>query len=552
MKIALYEKQYNLLLSNLPDDGEINEIDSTPSPSTAPSSTSSSTPTDSTSTSPTGTGTATQTSAPPYPEVGKWESGVTRGAGNQIGVTKWSDIVGSTLTRGKANPLKEQILGTTDMGTYTPSPETIAKQKAEQQKEINFKNNFFIVKIPKTDKWNDNNIVLPKLVDGIKTTYDVWKSPIDPYSIFNSWRGTAWESYIPDSKYLDYILPNGTVRSFMVNGLKYNSYFQLIDQKNYKYGFLWYYNEDNQPFNPYDYIGKDQIPKKYIKVDETWWDKWGQWLLMGGSLLVSLLVPGAAGIWIAIGLDLTAAADILIREGDTIGAGMCAVLAFLPVIGKVLKWGEIPAETVNKLSKEFAPLKTEQEIIGKVNSLPAKEKYILQRLLKEDPKRIASIIDSELSRKLTTKSQASKVIATINKGIKEGVISKKSGYQWYKKLGVRRFGYEIAATGFIIAGGISLKTYFEKIKQKAIKDKIKVDLDMISEADVLAGKIEKMDASGDGSSKIDSVLDSYYEKYQNTQEDLTKFYKISVDVMNAYIKNQNQDLNKVAQMSDNN
>jgi hypothetical protein len=38
----------------------------------------------------------------------KWESGVTRGPANQIGVTKWSDVVGSTLKRGKANPLSEQ------------------------------------------------------------------------------------------------------------------------------------------------------------------------------------------------------------------------------------------------------------------------------------------------------------------------------------------------------------------------------------------------------------------------------------------------------------
>lgn len=43
-----------------------------------------------------------------YPEVGKWESGVERGPGNQIGVTKWSDVVGSKLVRGKGNPLKEQ------------------------------------------------------------------------------------------------------------------------------------------------------------------------------------------------------------------------------------------------------------------------------------------------------------------------------------------------------------------------------------------------------------------------------------------------------------
>jgi hypothetical protein len=43
-----------------------------------------------------------------YPEVGKWESGIERGADNQISVTKWSDVVGSKLTRGHANPLKEQ------------------------------------------------------------------------------------------------------------------------------------------------------------------------------------------------------------------------------------------------------------------------------------------------------------------------------------------------------------------------------------------------------------------------------------------------------------
>ena len=43
-----------------------------------------------------------------YPEVGKWESGIERGSANQIGVTKWADVVGSKLKRGHANPLKEQ------------------------------------------------------------------------------------------------------------------------------------------------------------------------------------------------------------------------------------------------------------------------------------------------------------------------------------------------------------------------------------------------------------------------------------------------------------
>lgn len=48
----------------------------------------------------------TQSGAKGYPEVGKWESEASRGPANQIGITKWSDVVGSTLKRGKANKLK--------------------------------------------------------------------------------------------------------------------------------------------------------------------------------------------------------------------------------------------------------------------------------------------------------------------------------------------------------------------------------------------------------------------------------------------------------------
>jgi hypothetical protein len=41
-----------------------------------------------------------------YPAVTKWESGVARGPANQIGNTKWSDIV--KLNRGKANPIDQK------------------------------------------------------------------------------------------------------------------------------------------------------------------------------------------------------------------------------------------------------------------------------------------------------------------------------------------------------------------------------------------------------------------------------------------------------------
>ena len=89
MKILISEKQYDLLLGHgrkLQDIDEEGEVD----PAAAqPKS-----------------GTGSSGDKQGYPEVGKWESGVTRGPANQTGVTKWSDIVGSTLKRGKSNPLK--------------------------------------------------------------------------------------------------------------------------------------------------------------------------------------------------------------------------------------------------------------------------------------------------------------------------------------------------------------------------------------------------------------------------------------------------------------
>jgi hypothetical protein len=50
-------------------------------------------------------GTSSSGDATGYPQVTKWESGVTRGPANQIGVTKWSDVVGQSLKRGKGNTL---------------------------------------------------------------------------------------------------------------------------------------------------------------------------------------------------------------------------------------------------------------------------------------------------------------------------------------------------------------------------------------------------------------------------------------------------------------
>ena len=79
MKIIISEKQLKLLLSNKKDIDE-EELSSSD--------------------------TSTKTSS--YPEVGKWSTDLDRsGPANQIDTkSRWSEIVGSKLTRGKANKLK--------------------------------------------------------------------------------------------------------------------------------------------------------------------------------------------------------------------------------------------------------------------------------------------------------------------------------------------------------------------------------------------------------------------------------------------------------------
>lgn len=86
MKVLINEKQLKLILSKDIEEKEISEQDAAAATPSA--------------------GTSSSGSKQGYPQVGKWESGVTRGPGNQIGVTKWSDVVGSILKRSKANPLK--------------------------------------------------------------------------------------------------------------------------------------------------------------------------------------------------------------------------------------------------------------------------------------------------------------------------------------------------------------------------------------------------------------------------------------------------------------
>lgn len=107
--MGLTEKQYKHILSKLSEQSEAEPVKAEPEAGTS----------------------STQAGGTGYPEVGKWESGVTRGPANQVGVTKWADVVGSKLTRSKANQLKEQNNGDWGYG-FTPLSPIAAKQMREK------------------------------------------------------------------------------------------------------------------------------------------------------------------------------------------------------------------------------------------------------------------------------------------------------------------------------------------------------------------------------------------------------------------------------------
>jgi hypothetical protein len=93
MDLLLTEKQLKLILSK-----EVTEQGETTDAAGSPEAAASAAPESGTSSGSTGGGQG-------YPTVDKWESGVSRGPANQVDVTKWEDVVGSSLKRGKGNPL---------------------------------------------------------------------------------------------------------------------------------------------------------------------------------------------------------------------------------------------------------------------------------------------------------------------------------------------------------------------------------------------------------------------------------------------------------------
>ena len=539
MKLGLTDKQYNNLLT-LISETELEE-QAEPPPADPEAGTSSK-----------------QSGGQGYPSVGKWESGVTRGPGNQVGVTKWADVVGSKLTRGKANPLKEQE-GRQDVLNYVKNDGQQEKVKKENEKR-DFDDKFIIVKIPPRNRFNKTSLVIPKSGE-----HEVWDPNLDRVQVFfKSWEGTENQNKIPENKVFNPLFPDNTLRNFTTENRDF--YISKLVFKNGSWEFDWYVNKnDGKPYDENETLKGVKIPNEYIS---DWYDQWGKIVLPISSVLVFFIFPGWGGIVAATLLDLGVAA-IEFSRGDTLGGIINLIAAFLPGVSEYLGWGRCTIEEAKAVSTYVKDIKYSNELPEMFNAMSPtyikndRHRYLLQKLVSENPKVIKEAIDKVIVNgvKIASKDKSKmlRLMLNLNYMFKNKLISKQSAKSIFDTLAAREMGYFFTAYG-VIHIGVKLGSWaYEQMVNRGYDKIVENKFEEITDNPGLINTIESDPAFDLGpqitkiyemglitqyDSKINPVLDIYQKKYQETNP---KYYvKISGYLLNEFIKNQNQDFKKLA------
>jgi hypothetical protein len=385
----------------------------------------------------------------------KWDSGVTRGPGNQIGVTKWSDVVGSSLKRGKANPLSEQEVSSSFVKILRPDGKIM--NAPLNTKIIGF--------------FDESAMDGGKFKDSLKNFLSKENGGFGNKQT-QAWIPSDWSKIIKINSVSTFTTPdNKTYKASFRHpkldelGKKNVSWdqFYLLDSEPNNWKFYGYFTDQGTSFNGL----------KEVEPEKSFWDEWKYVILAAASIVAVIVLPGIGGILVSIGLDLVSSA-LQYSEGDTIGAGVSVILAFLPVIGKAIPALKVSEEVSLKLAKQFAPLKTEAEILAMVKSLPQQERYLMQKLLAEDPKKLTLLMEKEMFGHVT-QTNAGDVVSKINALIKNKVLDKVKAEKLYKSLGLKRFGFDLIASIGVAGGGVLIQHVTaptEKEKKKEITNKI--------------------------------------------------------------------------------
>jgi hypothetical protein len=329
----------------------------------------------------------------------KWESGVTRGPANQIGVTKWSDTVGSSLKRGKANPLSEQTMLTPSINpvvinkTFNPATDTPTKEYETFWGDM--------YKIPtdgsvRVSFWNDEKPRGLNFKDAFEKDGRVFwpHTYLDPKTKkpFVKNELAAGEDFLKNT------FPTGTLKTiYVVNEEKH--FTVTLTRKSTG---SWevnngYFYSDGKKYEKYD-------PEKYVHVSFTtkaiiWLeDNWPLVAEVLVSIIAGILTSGAsffvqAAIQAGVGLAFAGGTYYFSdREyDDQVGLAVGVAIAFIPYVSAFAnKYKLGPAyDALTSYADDFAKATTKEEVelvFKKVGEEAPEALDLLKAAFKEIPK----------------------------------------------------------------------------------------------------------------------------------------------------------------------
>jgi hypothetical protein len=309
MKLGLTEKQYEDIISKILEQSEAEPVSPEPEAGTS----------------------SAQTGGKGYPEVGKWESGVTRGPGNQIGVTKWSDVVGSKLTRSKGNQLKEQVTNpVSDFLIDRMSKYTTIKTPLGSKLQIPIGSKILGVYEGSTSFFNSVKNWISKDKGGLgNSNTDRWlpqdaKTVNGWLSVFPRIIGSVSSFKTPDGK-----VYTSTIRNTKLNKVNDWAEFDLLepDLKS------WSMN----------YVDSQGLPYQMDKLDSflfsttNWLEKNGEELIwIAAAIVAGILTGGLADLVVGGAFMSGAAAGTTAISGLGVNVSVRALVTYLAEAGV---WG---------------------------------------------------------------------------------------------------------------------------------------------------------------------------------------------------------------------
>jgi hypothetical protein len=348
----------------------------------------------------------------------------------------------------------------------------ITQSELEKTRQNNLKSSFDerfeIYDIPYPNSHdNDKTIILP-----IKSRVSFFEGVEDLRKVFfKGWEGTQYANQIPKDFQLPKVQP-GTLRTFVTPDEKWYKLTLVRNEDGY-WKFDWFFDENNQPFIQQNYFD-EELPKIYLKEEETWWDLWSGWTLTLLSIAAAALIPGMQGLLLSAAIDLVVAGNALV-EGDGLGAIISTLLAFAPFLSYSVKGlGRFSSQEVKAVSSKFARAETEAEVKAIYKRLSDKEKILVRGVMSQEPKQFLKLLDENIWKVYEEGLKrgtwnAKDVVNSVNKLISEKKLPMPELAKWWQKNpNLTRFGIDLGTTGLILAGSTPfvLKQELEKTLSK--------------------------------------------------------------------------------------